>query len=113
MCPAHYYHWRKKGDPLNFRRIKGRTNLNARSRGAGQRAKKLGLPYERISAEVVIVRDGWICGLCSCEIDREAVWPQPQSASIDHIIPVSRGGSHTYDNVQAAHLVCNLRKGNR
>lgn len=32
-------------------------------------------------------------------------------ASLDHIIPLSRGGHHTADNVQAAHLACNHRKG--
>jgi 5-methylcytosine-specific restriction endonuclease McrA len=30
---------------------------------------------------------------------------------VDHIIPVILGGTHTWDNVQIAHLVCNQRKG--
>jgi 5-methylcytosine-specific restriction endonuclease McrA len=35
------------------------------------------------------------------------------SASVDHIIPLVLGGEHSMANVQAAHLVCNLRKGDR
>lgn len=33
--------------------------------------------------------------------------------SVDHIVPLARGGSHSADNVQSAHLLCNLRKGAR
>jgi len=40
-------------------------------------------------------------------------WPDPGSKSIDHILPLSKGGSHSQENVQWAHLVCNTRKGNR
>ena len=31
--------------------------------------------------------------------------------TIDHIIPLSKGGTHTWDNVQLAHNSCNSRKG--
>jgi 5-methylcytosine-specific restriction endonuclease McrA len=30
-----------------------------------------------------------------------------------YIVPLSKGGTHTYDNVQCAHFGCNSRKGNR
>jgi 5-methylcytosine-specific restriction endonuclease McrA len=33
--------------------------------------------------------------------------------SLDHIVPVSLGGTHTWANVQLAHLRCNVSKGNR
>jgi 5-methylcytosine-specific restriction endonuclease McrA len=32
---------------------------------------------------------------------------------MDHIVPISKGGTHTLDNVQMAHRFCNLSKGNR
>ena len=33
--------------------------------------------------------------------------------SIDHIIPISKGGQHTWDNVQLAHMICNSIKNNK
>ncbi|WP_420811833.1 HNH endonuclease [Kutzneria albida] len=50
-----------------------------------------------------------MCGLCNEHIDYTLSWPNPGSPSLDHIVPLSRGGSHTYENVQAAHLGCNVR----
>lgn len=32
--------------------------------------------------------------------------------SIDHIIPISKGGKHSWDNVQLAHFICNSKKSN-
>jgi len=34
-------------------------------------------------------------------------------ASIDHRVPIARGGSNLYENLQIAHLTCNLRKNKR
>ena len=67
-------------------------------------------PYLR---EDIFERDNWTCGLCDEPIDPELRFPDSDSASIDHIIPISHGGDDTPDNVQAAHLSCNLSKGNR
>lgn len=58
-------------------------------------------------------RDDWRCGLCAEGVDRELIWPDPMSVSLDHVVPLSKGGTHTLDNVQCAHLVCNLQKGAR
>lgn len=33
--------------------------------------------------------------------------------SIDHIIPISVGGLHSWDNIQLAHRICNTRKNNK
>lgn len=67
-------------------------------------------PYTR---ESIFNRDGWVCQLCQEPIDPDAAWPDPGTASIDHIFPVSLGGDDTPDNTQAAHMGCNSRKGNR
>ncbi|MDG3012389.1 HNH endonuclease [Rhodococcus sp. D2-41] len=58
-------------------------------------------------------RDGWKCGICQGRINHSLRHPDPKSASLDHIVPISVGGTHTRENVQIAHLVCNVRKGNR
>ena len=64
---------------------------------------------ESISLAVLFKRDHGVCQIC-----RRAVQPSakgwPSGASIDHIIPVSRGGEHTYENVQLAHIRCNTMR---
>lgn len=52
-----------------------------------------------------------VCGICGQEINPLLAYPDPMSKSVDHITPLARGGSHTQDNLQYTHLVCNLRKG--
>ncbi|MBW5481179.1 HNH endonuclease [Streptomyces bambusae] len=56
-------------------------------------------------------RDQWACQLCHKAIDPAAEWPDPWSATLDHIKPVSQAGEHTAENLQASHWVCNIRKG--
>ena len=34
----------------------------------------------------------------------------PKHPTIDHIIPMSKGGGHVWDNVQVAHAICNSIK---
>jgi len=61
----------------------------------------------------LIKRDGNNCGICGEAMMPTATYPDPNSPSIDHIIPVSRGGTHELANARAAHLSCNIRRGNR
>jgi hypothetical protein len=58
-------------------------------------------------------RDGWICQICKEPVERNAHHPNPLAPSLDHIIPVSKGGSSDPSNLQLTHLVCNLKRGNR
>jgi 5-methylcytosine-specific restriction endonuclease McrA len=68
------------------------------------RAARHGVPYEPVNRLRVFERDRWICGLCGEPVDRE-------DASLDHVVPMSRGGAHSYANTQCSHLLCNIRKG--
>ena len=76
---------------------------------ARRRVARLGNGTEFIDRSVVFERDGWMCGLCDEPVDRSLKWPDPRSVSLDHVVPISRGGTHTYDNVQCSHLDCNVR----
>jgi 5-methylcytosine-specific restriction endonuclease McrA len=49
-----------------------------------------------------MARDAHTCQYCGARAD-----------SIDHVVPRSRGGAHTWDNVVAACRPCNLRKRDR
>lgn len=51
-------------------------------------------------------RDFGACGLCGQPADKEN-W------HLDHIVPIARGGTHTLDNVQVSHPLCNMRKGKK
>lgn len=63
---------------------------------------------ENIELNVLFARDKGVCGICEEPVDKEATGRF--KATIDHIIPISRGGSHTWANVQLAHLTCNCQK---
>lgn len=55
-----------------------------------------------VSRRAVFLRDGHRCQYC----DRPA-------ENLDHVIPRSRGGTHTWENVVASCRSCNARKENR
>jgi hypothetical protein len=76
-----------------------------------RRARLAGALAETFRREDIFERDGWMCGICEASIDRELRWPNPMSVSLDHVVPLARGGTHHPANAQASHLICNLRKG--
>lgn len=65
---------------------------------------------EDVSKKVVAKRDKWCCQICRKKVDHELAWPHPMSWSLDHIVPISKGGEHSYANTQLAHLTCNISK---
>lgn len=85
-------------------------NARARRYQHERRAIVRGADSERIDSRQVYEEDGWVCGICSEAVDGDLQWPAPKSPSLDHVIPLARGGHHRRDNVQLAHLDCNLRK---
>lgn len=71
-----------------------------------RRAAKNGGPRDFIPLNDLFLRDRGTCQICGQECLRK-------DASMDHVKPLSKGGFHTWDNVQLAHLKCNKIKGNR
>ena len=59
---------------------------------------------------------GDACCYCSAEMtfesQRRGIYV-PTLATIEHVVPVSRGGSHTFANCRLACWSCNIRRGNR
>ena len=55
-----------------------------------------------------------ICALCGKPVDFNLKYPHPLSPTIDHIVPVAKGG-HPSDinNLQLAHRCCNRAKSDK
>lgn len=79
-----------------------------------RRARKLSAgPHEAVGLAYVMKRDAGKCRLCGGAVDRNAVVPHPKAPTLDHVVPLSRGGTHTRANLQLAHFSCNVIKGDR
>lgn len=75
------------------------------ARDARRRALKTLPSAEPVMVGVLYVRDNKTCTICHTYVKR-------REASIDHIIPLSKGGEHTYRNTALAHNLCNAKKNN-
>lgn len=82
------------------------------------RARKYGVEYiPGITLKKVVARDGLRCAICGGMCDwNDHTWSScsgPLHPSIDHIIPMAKGGPHIWENVQVAHVMCNSEKGDK
>jgi 5-methylcytosine-specific restriction endonuclease McrA len=82
---------------------KAAVNNHTRSRRAKLRGAAI---VEKIDENVVYERDKGICQLCFKKVKRA-------DKSLDHVIPISLGGNHSYQNIVLVHRSCNSIKGNR
>lgn len=97
------------GDRIDFLEVvDGRTlrSDTTRCRDCGRR--RPGNPIT--SAELAIRDRSWECVICGEDVLFNRSNPHPLSPSVDHIIPLARGGENTPENCALAHLVCNKSK---
>lgn len=66
---------------------------------------------DEIDALLLFELFNWTCYLCKDAIDPHRRCPDWRAATIEHIVPLARGGTHTWDNVAPAHYRCNMDKG--
>jgi 5-methylcytosine-specific restriction endonuclease McrA len=72
-----------------------------RSKINGRLKKKLGDKYvEEVDKRELWNTYGGICAICEEPL-------KFRECTIDHIIPISAGGEHSYRNTQPAHGLCN------
>lgn len=79
------------------------------ARSEARRAGRLGLGDLHVTIAYLRRRDRNRCGICRKPVRAKT---GPMRPSMDHIIPLSRGGTHELANVQLAHYRCNLAKHN-
>lgn len=89
------------------------SRLRKRSADNYRRSVMAGAEAERFSDLEIFERDKWRCGLCGGRVSKAFRYPDIGAATIDHILPIARGGGHTWSNVQLAHFGCNTKKGAR
>lgn len=55
-----------------------------------------------------------ICAICGRPVDFDRKFPDPWSPTLDHIIPIVKGGDPAdINNLQLAHLQCNRIKASK
>jgi len=119
-CRKHYWQEYNKTDRRKqvlkdslYRYITSKTGKATRKKNNQARRARLvnSDSLEKVIAEEIYERNFYICGICGLPIDRELKHPNRLSPSLDHILPISKGGKHNKDNMQPAHLICNVVKG--
>lgn len=60
----------------------------------------------RFSRKNIFERDRWTCQYCGSK-------PSKSDLNLDHVVPRSRGGKTTWDNIVASCFTCNGKKGSK
>lgn len=84
--------------------------------GAKSRASKYGVEFDyTITRRNVFEKDQGKCYLCEIETHLEQLSDgyNPKLSTVDHVIPISKGGPHTWENVRNCCLKCNITKHDR
>jgi len=98
----------------------GRAKRFKKVRSVGRNRREVIAKGEDFTHLEIFERDNWTCGLCDEPIDPLVRQPDERCGTLDHVTPISvcieEGWAvetiHVRTNVQAAHLGCNLKKGN-
>ena len=79
-----------------------------------KRARRFGCKYEAVVTNKVLERDGYRCKLCGVKTPKRKRGTYDDDApELDHIVPLSKGGEHSYLNTQCACRKCNIEKADK
>lgn len=99
----------KRKESIRLTRKSRRKRLNDKTFSA--RCRKYGVKYEPVNRIKVYEKDKYKCYLCKRKVVISDEY-RPDQATLDHIVPLSLGGSHTYDNVRTCCMLCNGKRSN-
>lgn len=80
------------------------------ARNHRRRARIRAAFVEDVRLSVLRERDGDSCCICRAQIDFSLKDRHPMMVSLEHLVPLSRGGKHSYANTALSHLSCNRSK---
>lgn len=83
--------------PISRRKLLGKRELRGKNK--------------RLLFDVVAARDGTDCHWCDCVTTREP--NKSQTATLDHLTPISEGGKNVSANLVIACSWCNFQRGRR
>lgn len=78
-----------------------------------KKAKENGKYDNTITLEKVFKRDKGICYICGKKLTLDTFYNNPLAPTIEHVIPIIKGGTHTWNNVKLACRRCNNLKGSK
>lgn len=88
------------------------TRHNRRASKGRRRARLRSADNDNVNPFAIFDRDGWRCRLCGVKTPKKLRGTTDARApELDHILPLSQGGTHTLDNVQCSCRKCNGAKG--
>lgn len=85
----------------------------ARNRIKHTRRRGYRATLRNMSVEKMGDRDNWTCHICKEPVNPLLPSNHKEGASVDHVIPLSRGGTDEPGNLKLSHWICNVKKSNK
>lgn len=102
------------------KKCRDRGHSNKKDRLRYERAKQNGKVDYTITLDKLIKRDNNICYICNRECNLSDYTYNGNTfiagnyyPSIDHVIPIAKGGTHEWNNIRLAHRICNSMKADK
>lgn len=78
-----------------------------------KQAKRNGNYDKSITLAKVYKRDHGVCYICGKHLILNDDYNRSGAPTIEHVVPICKGGTHTWDNVRLACRACNIAKGTK
>jgi 5-methylcytosine-specific restriction endonuclease McrA len=108
-CSAHYKVWLREQGRMGQSGWDARRKANRAVRDQHMASRRTGI---NPTVARLVARDGTDCGWCGQPLDMALTYPHRMYRTIDHVVPLSKGGEHSMDNTRLLHWTCNSARSN-